>query len=439
VAPAGAHARGAPGLQRGTLIQGVKRTPARFRAAPAWLPRSRLARAPAGGYLVSLFWRDGLAELLEQAFGLLTHLLAAPGDDQAWRRFLAALCGELSGEVCGFLGCPARDRPGTIIAHGVEIGRSGILELGVPEPPLRLGIDSLEAGSVFSIPADAEGIARHTIFRNFLAAQGVRPGPGLGVVLERNAENPTCAILLLPGKGGWRPSVDDRALLECIAPHLVQARRLHADLSQRSGNAEALLAVFNRLLLGVILLDKAGRVSYANRSAAQLLGQPPGLAHASGLAKTTDPRTNALRRFMGTERPTSSGALAFPHPEDDRPLQMFATPLSWPRAASEARERFVRALFIGDPSRTSGQPTDVLRGLYGLTQSESRLAILLATDHSLAETAEHLGITISTARSVLKTVFAKTGTNRQASLVRLLVTGPWQVRAASRDASSSPS
>ena len=376
-----------------------------------------------------------MGELIEQAFGLLPHLLAAPGDDQAWRRFLAALCGELSGDACAFLAArSARDRPGTIIVHGVEIGRSGLLESPGPESPLRLGIDGLEAGSIFSIPAEAEGIARHTMFRKLLAPQGVRPGPGLGVVLERNAKNATCAIFLLPGKGGWQPSSDDRALLECIAPHLVQARRLHAELAQRSDNAEALLAVFDRLVLGVILLDKAGRVSYANRSAAELLGQPPGLADASALAKPRDPRTDALHRFIGTERPTSRGALVFPHPEDNRPLQTFATPLRWPEAAREARERFVRALFIGDPSRTSGQPADILQGLYGLTQSEARLAIQLATDHSLAQAAEHLGIAVSTARSVLKTVFAKTGTNRQASLVRLLVTGPWLVRAASGDA-----
>ncbi len=254
------------------------------------------------------------------------------------------------------------------------------------------------------------------------------------VVLERNAENPTCGILLLPGKDDWEPSADDRALLECIAPHLVQARRLHVELAQRSDNAEALLAVFDRLALGVILLDKVGRVSYANRSAPELLGQQPGLADASALlAKAGDPRTDALRRFMGTELLMSSGALVFPHPEDDRPLQTFSTPLSWPESAREARERFVRALLIGDTSRTSGQPTDILRELYGLTHSEARLAIQLATDHSLAQAAEHLGIALNTARSVLKTLFAKTGTNRQTSLVRLLVTGPWQMRAASRD------
>jgi hypothetical protein len=176
---------------------------------------------------------NGLAELLEQAFGLLPHLLAAPGDDHAWRGFLAALCGELSGEVCGFLGRPARDRPGTIIAHGVELGRSGILELSVPERPLRLGIDSLEAGSVFSIPAEAEGIAGHTIFRDFLAPQGVRPGPGLGVVLERNAEHPTCAILLLPGKGGWRPP-PTTARCSSASPR-IWSRRAGSTPTSRSG------------------------------------------------------------------------------------------------------------------------------------------------------------------------------------------------------------
>jgi hypothetical protein len=42
----------------------------------------------------------------------------------------------------------------------------------------------------------------------------------------------------------------------------------------------------------------------------------------------------------------------------------------------------------------------------------------------MEEAAGLLGITLSTARGVLKTIFAKTGTNRQASLVRLLLSGP---------------
>ena len=46
---------------------------------------------------------------------------------------------------------------------------------------------------------------------------------------------------------------------------------------------------------------------------------------------------------------------------------------------------------------------------------------------SVAEAAEELGVTTETARTYLKQVFSKTGTGRQAELVRLVVTAPTTV------------
>jgi DNA-binding CsgD family transcriptional regulator len=62
--------------------------------------------------------------------------------------------------------------------------------------------------------------------------------------------------------------------------------------------------------------------------------------------------------------------------------------------------------------------------LFGLTKGEARLSVLLISGCSVREAARILGVKESTARSVLRTVFAKTGTNRQAGLIRLLLTGP---------------
>lgn len=42
----------------------------------------------------------------------------------------------------------------------------------------------------------------------------------------------------------------------------------------------------------------------------------------------------------------------------------------------------------------------------------------------LDHAAEQLGIRVGTARNHLKSIFAKTGTSRQAQLVRLLLSGP---------------
>ena len=66
---------------------------------------------------------------------------------------------------------------------------------------------------------------------------------------------------------------------------------------------------------------------------------------------------------------------------------------------------------------------DVLEDLYGLTPAEARLTCLLPWCSGLAELAEELGVTRSTAQTQLAAVFRKTGTRRQADLVRLLVRG----------------
>lgn len=55
--------------------------------------------------------------------------------------------------------------------------------------------------------------------------------------------------------------------------------------------------------------------------------------------------------------------------------------------------------------------------IFGLTAAEARVAVQLAGGYSLAEIAETNGVNISTLRAQLRSVYAKTGTNKQAELV----------------------
>jgi DNA-binding CsgD family transcriptional regulator len=91
-------------------------------------------------------------------------------------------------------------------------------------------------------------------------------------------------------------------------------------------------------------------------------------------------------------------------------------------------ERCYAALFLSDPEQGMAPPTELLHQLYGLTPAEAALACELASGRSLEETAEDLGVTRGTARQRLGHVFLKTATSRQAALVRLLLTGPAQLR-----------
>jgi DNA-binding CsgD family transcriptional regulator/tetratricopeptide (TPR) repeat protein len=66
---------------------------------------------------------------------------------------------------------------------------------------------------------------------------------------------------------------------------------------------------------------------------------------------------------------------------------------------------------------------DTLRARYGLTPAESRLAVGLCGGTPLGSAARALNISVHTARTQLKQVFAKTHTRRQVELVRLLLAG----------------
>jgi DNA-binding CsgD family transcriptional regulator len=74
-----------------------------------------------------------------------------------------------------------------------------------------------------------------------------------------------------------------------------------------------------------------------------------------------------------------------------------------------------------DVDRAANLDPAVLRRLFGLTPSEARLAVLLAQGHDVANAAREMGQRLNTTRCMLKSVFAKTGTHRQAELLSLVL------------------
>lgn len=367
----------------------------------------------------------------EQALALLEVLARGPAGWRAWPAFLEALGKAIAGDALAVI---VSERPEPDAATVVSTATAQHVLPGLL-PRRRDGgprIEALAPGAVFELPA-LGALANDRVIRTVTDATGLRPGPGIGVVLTADEARATALLLVLPQCGAdWAPQDPERRLLARLAPFLAHFARLY----QRFESAGALTSLLDHLVLGVVLLDSRGRVTYANRSAAELLGVEPGLSEPNENV-SRDPRSEALYR---TIRSSSGGEEdSHSHPVDGRRLHLLATSLDWPRPEGPTAQRFARALFIGDPKVASGDPIGNLGRAYGLTPGETRLAWLLVGDYSLAGAAEQLGITEGTARTVLKRVLAKTGTKRQASLVRLLLSGPAQVRASAPASRARPS
>ena len=76
---------------------------------------------------------------------------------------------------------------------------------------------------------------------------------------------------------------------------------------------------------------------------------------------------------------------------------------------------------IVDPDDDLTRHVDMACEIHGIAGAEARLARLLVAGHSLLDAAVQLRVQPDTARSYLKQMFIKTGVNRQAALVRLLL------------------
>jgi DNA-binding CsgD family transcriptional regulator len=76
-------------------------------------------------------------------------------------------------------------------------------------------------------------------------------------------------------------------------------------------------------------------------------------------------------------------------------------------------------IFLTDLATPLLAAPDRIAAILGLTSAEGRLVAQLVEGREMGEAAEWLGISIHTARSQLKSVFAKTGTHRQTELVAL--------------------
>jgi DNA-binding CsgD family transcriptional regulator len=195
---------------------------------------------------------------------------------------------------------------------------------------------------------------------------------------------------------------------------------------------DALVDAVDFLPLGIILVDGLGKVVFTNRFAADILasGNGIGLTPEHHLAATRPMEAAALKALIdrtvrsGGDRDLEpTGALQLSRSSRSRPLSVIVAPLRH-RAEGPAEGRPGAAVMCGDPDRDPGTPQDMLASLYGLTPCEATLALELLCGRTLERAAARLSISMNTARTHLKHVFRKTGTNRQSDFLRLVFRSP---------------
>ncbi len=181
--------------------------------------------------------------------------------------------------------------------------------------------------------------------------------------------------------------------------------------------------------ISAILVDDCGLIVSANASARAILRDGSQLGEAEGRLIARDRcvgvRLASLIRDAawrnGHDRDaTHAGALELSGSDRAEAPTLLITP--YPPQRADATTPAFALVYIRMPSRHV-LSTKLLRDLYGLTAAQAAVAERLATGATLEAVAEALDISLHTARSHLRQVFAKTGTARQSQLVSMLLRG----------------
>ena len=227
----------------------------------------------------------------------------------------------------------------------------------------------------------------------------------------------------------------DVQLLRTLMPHLQRAIQLHQRIAGLEAKADSAAEALDRIPLGFLVIDGAGKVLLSNRRAQDILKSNDGLTLSrNGLVACRPQETNRLRGLIqgastgGSGMGLGSGGImTIPRPSLRRPFQILVTPLR-SRASVLWPERASAALFLTDPE-SQVEPSDKMLGrLFGLTPAEARLAGSLMQGTSLEQSAEEFHLSRNTVRSQLRSVFDKTATKRQGELIRLLWSSPAQLK-----------
>lgn len=251
---------------------------------------------------------------------------------------------------------------------------------------------------------------------------------GLGSLLSKDGDL-TLIFAAQRGKRAGAFGEEQARLMGILAPHVTRAVQVHRKLSSATVEKEWALGALDQLRMGVVLTNSLGKPLFANRAAEQLLAPSQGISvYHSRLVLNTPPETARLYQLITDAAQGAPGAtaggdirIAMPNGEFLHCLVM-PIPLELSARWDISLTSGCVAVFLSKPSGLQ-LPPKRLAALYDLTPAEARLAAKLAALRSVEQAADDLCITVHTARSQLKSVFAKTGARSQSELLMLLATG----------------
>ncbi len=227
--------------------------------------------------------------------------------------------------------------------------------------------------------------------------------------------------------GGWESS--QRALLEGILPHIRQFVRVRQALVSAGALSVSETGLLDNTRVGVIHLDRRGRIVEENDRARVILRHGEALTDRGGELRARVPADHArLAQLLADALPTSgaaavSGSMTIRRASGLFPFVVHIKPVGV-RQPDFGAPRVAALMLIVEPGRQSRLNPSLVAEALGLTPMEGQIALQLAYGQTVREIAAATDRTEAAINYHLHQSYQKQGIARQADLIRLVLSLP---------------
>lgn len=279
---------------------------------------------------------------------------------------------------------------------------------------------SMEPGRVYRFEELLGDLSTNVFYQEFLRPVG-------------NEELIICHVQEPNGYRGWIAvgrrteagvfSADEIKVCEWIARQWRSALTVFGRLKQLEVERNIYANGMRRLHMGYLLLDQRGQLIRMDDKAADLLSRDGNLYLKKGRINIRHPEKNRELQAIiadGLQCRTCNFSRALNANSTQFTGMLICSAPASPMYASDADPHLV--IYINEPEISEVAAEERIAELFDLSQTEAALAAQLVRGRTLTEAAASLNLTEYTARNYSKRIFCKTGTHRQAELVRLILT-----------------
>ena len=218
-----------------------------------------------------------------------------------------------------------------------------------------------------------------------------------------------------------------RNQMRLLAPHFRRAVLIGNVIDLQKVEAAALADTLDGLAASMILVDSNGRIVHANAAGQAMLSDGSVLRGAGGKLAAINRHADATLKDVITnieneDAARGSAGIAVPlsAPDGERYVAHVLPLTSGARRKAKSRYSAVAAIFVRRAELEASHPVDALIDAFRLTPAELRVLMMIVQVGGVPEVAPILGISEATVKTHLQRIFDKTGTNRQADLVKLV-------------------